>query len=289
MKISAFSVCAPEYDVRGTIEVLKELGYDAVEWRTTNMPPISKPDTYNIQNRYWSYNLSTVDINRIDEIADEIGIMCKNAGLEICSFSTYLNQNNIDDINKVANAANIAGCKNIRLALPGYNKNENYRTQFNRAIKEVQPLEKIADRYKVRINFEMHPGNIIPSASAAYRFVSNFDPKYLGVIYDPGNMIFEGYEDYRMGIELLGEYLAYVHIKNAAWKHEGFTKDGAWIWKPSNAPTKRGCADLPGLINILKEKDYEGYLSIEDFSNEEDTYTKLKNNLEYLKKLTSNK
>jgi len=47
--------------------------------------------------------------------------------------------------------------------------------------------------------------------------VSDFDLRYIGIIYDLGNMVHEGYENYKLGLELLGDYLSYVHVKNAVW------------------------------------------------------------------------
>ena len=38
----------------------------------------------------------------------------------------------------------------------------------------------------------------------------------LGIIHDVGNMVYEGYERYEMGLSILGPYLAHVHVKSAA-------------------------------------------------------------------------
>lgn len=50
---------------------------------------------------------------------------------------------------------------------------------------------------------------------------------------------------------------------------------------------RKGSADLKKLIRVMKEMNYEGNISVEDFSNEENTYEKLKHNLEYLRELTA--
>jgi sugar phosphate isomerase/epimerase len=88
-----------------------------------------------------------------------------------------------------------------------------------------------------------------------------------------------------MGIELLGEYLAHVHVKNSKWELSETTEAGVQIWKPTWATFKRGFADITKFMQILIEIGYDKYISIEDFSNEEDTYTKLKNNIEFLKSI----
>ena len=43
-----------------------------------------------------------------------------------------------------------------------------------------------------------------------------------------------------------------------------------------------GSADLKKLFRVMKEMNYQGNISVEDFSNEESTYDKLRHNLEYL-------
>lgn len=51
-------------------------------------------------------------------------------------------------------------------------------------------------------------------ASAAYRVGSNFDPEYIGVIYDTGIVIYEGFEVYKafrsVGFYRDGELVGFV-------------------------------------------------------------------------------
>jgi sugar phosphate isomerase/epimerase len=110
---------------------------------------------------------------------------------------------------------------------------------------------------------------IAPSASAAYRLVEGCDPAYIGVLYDPGNMVHEGFENYRMGMEMLGPYLAHVHVKNAGWTQTGETRDDGFAgWRCEWTGLSRGIVDWPQVITDLKAVGYEGYVGIEDFSRE---------------------
>ncbi len=286
MKFAVFSVSMPEYDVKETIRVLKELGYDGVEWRVTNPPPEKKPDNYTYERRYWTYNLSTVDVNKIDTIAPEVKRMCDDAGIEICALATYLSIWDVEKAENVMKAAKSMKCRNIRINVPNYDETENYNTLFARTLEQTKVIEKLAEKYDVRVLFETHMGNIIPSASAAYRLVSNFNPKYIGVIYDVGNMVYEGFENYRLALELLGEYLAHVHIKNSLWKIVRTTDDGVTVWEPDFAPFKEGIADIKKFIKVLKDVGYNGYVSVEDFSSQQDTYSKLKSNIEFLRSIS---
>lgn len=285
MKLAVFTVGTPEYDLEETVDVLKKAGYDGVEWRVKNPPPAEKPEDYTFERRYWSYNKSTLDVDNIIEIAPQVKELCAKKGIEICSLTTYLGVTDLAQIENVMKAAVIMECKQIRVNAPSFSKDQNYNELFASTQKHLSAVETLAKKYKVKVNLEIHMGNIIPSASAAYRLVSPFDSSYIGIIHDAGNMVHEGYEDYRLGLELLGDYLGHVHIKNACWKLRGTSEEGAENWGPVWAPLKKGYADLKRLISELKAAGYDGYLSVEDFSNEAETEDKLRDNYEYLKKL----
>ncbi|MCX7842564.1 MAG: sugar phosphate isomerase/epimerase [Clostridia bacterium] len=286
MILGVFTVCMPEYDISETVKVIKELGYDGVEWRVSTPAPQDKREDYTYETRYWCYNKSTLDIGSIEAEAEKAKALCDEYGIKLYSLTTYLKPCDVQDIEKVLKAAAKINCPNIRVFSPNYDEKEGYRVLFDRTVEETKVLEKLAQKYGVRINFEIHMGNIIPSASAAYRFASHFDPKHIGIIFDPGNMVHEGFENYRLGLELLGDYLAYVHVKNAVWSMEYSSEEGAEKWKPKWSPLKKGYADLKKLFEVLKDLGYNGYVSLEDFTNEVDTYSKLKNNAEYLRALT---
>lgn len=282
LKFGIFSVSMPEFNMEETVKLISQLGYDGVEWRVATPSPEEKPEYYTYENRYWTYNKSTLNIENIEEEAKRAKKLCDLHEIEIYSLTTYLKPHETEQIEKILKVASSIGCKNVRVFPPQYDETENYRTIFDRTVTELKCLEELALKYGVRINLEIHMGNIIPSASAAYRLVSGFDPECIGIIFDPGNMVHEGFENYKLGFELLGEYLSYVHVKNAVWKKTETLENGQEIWKPEWSPLMKGYANIPKLISNLKETGYDGYLSVEDFSNEEDTETKLKNNLRFL-------
>lgn len=285
MKFGVFSVSMPEYGIEGTAKVLKDLGYDGVEFRVSTPAPKERPQDYTFERRYWSFNHSTLDVENIGEDAIKARKICDHYGLEIYSLTSYLKPAQAEQAQKVIKAAASIGCPNVRIFPPNYDERENYRTLFSRTVDELKVIERLAAKYHVRVNLEIHMGNIIPSPSAAYRLISNFDPEHMGIIFDPGNMVHEGFENYKLGLELLGGYLAYVHVKNAVWEKKEISEKGSEVYKPRWAPLRNGYADLEKLMAVLRELGYDGYISVEDFSNEEDTLTKLKNNLSYLKKL----
>lgn len=285
MKCGVFSLAMPEYTPEEAVCILSEIGYDGVEWRVSNAAPPNKPDGYTHENRYWSYNRCTLDVTEVDRIAPSIKRLCDGTGLEICSLTTYLRPWETDGVRRVLKAAAVMCCGNVRVSIPGYDASENYNAVFERTIRQTEALASLSREFGVRINYEQHMETIIPSASAAYRLVSNFDPKHIGIIFDPGNMVFEGFEKYQMAVELLGNYLAHVHMKNAAWGLAETTDAGVMKWKPQWAPLKSGYADLERAGRVLREAGYKGYICLEDFSNEVDTLTKLKESYSFMQSL----
>ena len=281
MKLSVFSVSMPEYMPEVAVKKLSALGYDGVEWRCL---PVD-PEKANEAPSFWGNNCCTIDENTILDKIDEIKGLCKDAGLQMPSLGSYLGCEHHDRIEKVAKACALLGIPMMRVSPYNYNGSVNYRELFAKAVEDYAVCEKIAKEYNVKMVMEMHMGNLTPSASAAYRLASNFDPKYIGVLYDIGNMVNEGYEQYQFGLELLGEYLAHVHVKNAKWvcKESSFLKTASWAVE--SAPLWEGSADFDQFIAALKHVGYDGWLSVEDFTMGVSTDEKIANNIKYLKKI----
>lgn len=278
---SVFTVMMPEFDIVQSAALLKSLGYDGVEWRVHSVPSSfpDKPD-------FWRGNHATIDLDTIVKTAPDIRRITEDAGLEIIGLGTYLGYKLLDDIAQCMEAARIMGCKSIRVSPPNYDGSVNYNDLYEEALEGYAMVEDLAREHGVRANIEIHHGNMCPSASLTYRLVSNFDPDYVGVIFDPGNMVCEGYENWQLGLELLGPYLSHVHVKNAAWVETGVTEQGEKQWKHTRVPTKEGCVNWTEMLLALDRVGYNGWLSFEDFSLG-DTKTKLADNITYMKALVS--
>jgi sugar phosphate isomerase/epimerase len=93
-----------------------------------------------------------------------------------------------------------------------------------------------------------------------YRLLSRYDPRSIGCIYDPGNMFVEGFEDYRVGLGMLGSYVAHVHLKNIRYAH-GLMVDA---WHREWSPLDDGLVDLRQLFEALDEIGYKGWIVMSD-------------------------
>jgi sugar phosphate isomerase/epimerase len=154
-----------------------------------------------------------------------------------------------------------------------------------RAVAQYHGVAELARQYNLRALIELHHGTLSPSASAAGGFLGNFDPRYVGVIHDAGNMVHEGYEQYRLGLEVLGPYLAHVHLKNARWQPASVRSDNRTAWRAEWAPLAHGMVNVEALFRALYDVGYDGWISFEDFSAEQPLGDRLRDNLTYTKRM----
>jgi sugar phosphate isomerase/epimerase len=157
----------------------------------------------------------------------------------------------------------------------------SYSEMFDAARRFLSGVEDLSGEHKVKAVVEIHHGTICPSASLAHRLVSGFDPQRIGVIFDPGNMVNEGFEDYRIGLELLGPHLAHVHLKNAAFDRP----EGGGVWRPRWSPLEDGVVDFEELFYALRGVGYDGWLVVEDFSGARPSREALRHNLKLIQGL----
>jgi len=272
MKISVFTVMIPDLTPEEAAPALAAAGYDGVEWRITNVPEERRSEAPS----YWGNNLCT--LAPTDAEAQRARSVAESAGLALSSLGTYIAVGDLAATEQVMRFAQIAGASQLRVGV-GHSQGAPYAESFATAKAFLSDVEPLALRYGVKALVEMHFGATTPSASAAYRLISDFDPEAIGVIYDPGNMVYEGFEAYHLGIPLLGPYLSHVHIKNSA-----FTRpEGGGVWTPRAAPMEDGVVDFSALFTALQAAGYDGWLSVEDFSMELTSREKLGHNIAFIR------
>jgi sugar phosphate isomerase/epimerase len=279
MKYACFTVGQPESTPEEALKQLKDAGYDGVEWRITN----DEGDTSS--PGFWKGNRCTLQASWSDAQFEEIAKMTVDLGLEVPSLGTYLGHTDFEGIERMMTVAKIFGAPAMRVNPGRYDGSRHYREAFDEGVGAFGRSQMFAKRFGVKLLVEMHPGNITPSASAAFQFVSNFSPDFVGTIHDAGNMINEGFENYQMGFEILGPYLAHVHVKNGGWASEPAEAPREVMWKGVATPMRKGVVDFVDVLRGLKKVGYDGWLSFEDFSQEKSQAERVKDNLVYIKEV----
>ena len=289
MKYGVFTVVMPEYTPEEGIRLLKELGYDGVEWRVTEVPK-EAPRNVPYAQRYWGDNKCTIDVNTVEQQAEYLKQLGEKYGIECFALASYLRPSDTERIESVMRAAKILGAPKIRIFQEGYNSGDdqmNYRLALAKCRMELQALEPMCRKYGVKMILEMHHNTLVSSPSAAYNVLCGLDPDCFGINIDPGNMVYEGFENYQKAFELLGAFIDHVHVKNAIRKENGRDEFGSKVFSNVWAPLWDGSADLRELFRVLKKFGYNGTVSVEDFTDEQPTREKLASDLAYIKKLAA--
>ncbi len=278
MKYSIFTVMAPGCTVEQIGEKLQAHGYDGVEWRVGRRVEEEPQPLPARAQWYWEYNRATLNLEDIEKEAVWAAAVCERNGLEKVSLASYLMPAQLADIERLLEAAKHNGFQMIRLFPDKYTGAEPYPRMMERVRGELREVERMARRCGVRVTLEIHMDTIIPSASAACRLLEGMDEELLGVVYDAGNMVYEGYEQYQMGLEMLGARVHHVHLKDAR-----VLPCAGGGYAASFCRIGEGQVRFDKLFDALKKQGYAGYLSFEDFSAPHEEDEKLARNLAYIK------
>ncbi len=279
MKFAVFTVMVPDLTLEQTVHALKKHGYDGVEWRVNAPDPAKQHE----KPSFWGNNLSTVSTDATVKSLQDLSSITNQAGLRVPNLASYLQCGDLGAVERDMKIAVQLGAPSLRVGVPGYDRSRNYHDLLAESKTYLAGVQELSQQLGIKGLIEIHMGNIASSASLAYRLVEGFDPEHIGVIYDPGNMVFEGFEQYRLGLELLGPYLKHVHIKNALWKRKEGATAQEHIWEAVWARMEEGIVPWRQVIQDLKAIGYDDWLSFEDFSGSGTTEQLLERNLVYIK------
>lgn len=272
MKFSVFTASTPDWTPKEAASTLAAQGWDGIEWRVTDQQDAAEPG-------FWAGNRATWPLTGLEAHLDEIAAVTREAGLAFSGIGGYARVGDRDNVDRMLSATAALGAERVRVTMPQLGGG-NYRDLFAAARRDLEWAAERAADLGVQALVELHHRTITSSASAAFRLVDGLDPAHVGVIHDSGNLAIEGHEDYVAAFELLGEYLAHVHVKNVAWRPTGERRsDGSMVWEAQWEPLLEGQVDLDAYFAALADVGYDRWVTLEDFSTAEPLAERTAHNL----------
>lgn len=258
-------------DRRRIVDTCKAAGLDGIEWG------LSK------------------DLDEVAAEIKEMKQMTEDAGLEVMG---YVNAGKLwkhDEMRRWSEIVASVGGKRLRVSHPwiamsfdeSLHQRDSYWDIFKLAKDGLPGLIEIGKEFGIRYVLEMHAGALTASAFAARRLLDGLDANHIGVIYDPGNTIVEGALRPRSEVEILGDYLAYVHAKNMMWTPTGRSiaepvRRAKWGWARTDLDA--GISDYVEVFFALKNGGFGGWISSEEYFHEaEDPAAKIREGVAFLK------
>ncbi|MBO0869587.1 MAG: sugar phosphate isomerase/epimerase [Micromonosporaceae bacterium] len=278
MRFSVFTASTPDWSPQQAARILAGQGWDGIEWRITDQQDAPEPG-------FWAGNRATWPLTGLEGNLPTIARVTREAGLEFSAIGGYARSSDQPDVERLLAATAALGAGRVRVTMPQTGAG-NYRELFAAVRRDLEWVAARAAHHQVMALVELHHRTVVPSASAAIRLVQGLDPVHVGVIHDIGNLVIEGHEDHRAAFEMLGEYLAHVHVKNVAWRPSGQRPDGSTVWTHEWATLREGQADIEGYLRALDSVGYDNWVTVEDFSTAVPLERRTRDNLEYLRSIS---
>jgi sugar phosphate isomerase/epimerase len=161
---------------------------------------------------------------------------------------------------------------------------ENYWDAEKRARKLLDEALPFCEKYGYQIGVQNHYGRCVPvNAMGMYNLVKDFDPKYIGAIWDPAHNALEG-EDPEPALDIVASHLCVVNLKNAFWNRINGPESEEAKWSVYWTSGRQGRASWHRVANKLKQMEYQGPVCLSgEYSAEKDVDRLIAEDLAYAK------
>jgi sugar phosphate isomerase/epimerase len=279
MRYSATSVMFPNLTMEEQAALLKKLGYEGVEWRVRRVSEQTRKQPFS----EWGAHKNDLTPENFASNAARMKKVAADHGLAIAGIATNSDASDIEQVKLLAAGAQACGAPFIRVGCPRrYDGSVPYPILYGEAVEAFgKTLDAVAGS-NIKVALEIHGGTIHVSASLAHRIVSHWPSDRICVIYDPQNMVSDGYETTELALELLGSYLGHIHVGGHRPEAKGKDEVGTAQWEWPGVPMADGLYSYPRMLRKLKAMGYAGFVSIEDFRGLP-VEAKLKEGIDYLR------
>jgi sugar phosphate isomerase/epimerase len=155
-----------------------------------------------------------------------------------------------------------AGIGLIRLGYWHYDPQVGYATGFDTARRQLDELDRLAEKTGVRLALQLHGGTIHASGCQAAALLAGHDPSRIGAYPDPGNQtVQDGREDWRFTFDVLQPWLCCVGVKNGGWFPGELAASGQRHWRSDWFGIADGMVPWDEILDFLTESGYDGLLS----------------------------
>ncbi|MFP3904385.1 MAG: sugar phosphate isomerase/epimerase family protein [Armatimonadota bacterium] len=274
MQLSLYTLLAKNEPLADSIELAANAGFDAVDVRQhedgNHLPEDAPP-----------------------ERGEEVKQMVADAGLHISGLTTYYRcgitdpaqaEQNMAGIRRSMELARAMEAPYFRISGPKWDAETGYAKQREITREQLGEISELAAEHDIVVTVEQHGGALTASAGQILDLFRGVANENLGVVYDPGNCLKEGYERPLVQVDMLGELIRAVHVKNGMTRSADPVQE---LLPVDQVRLDQGILDWPAIFEALKAIDYSGYITLEDFFEFSSLAEKFAWNVEYIRPLIS--
>jgi sugar phosphate isomerase/epimerase len=180
-----------------------------------------------------------------------VSTVCGDASLSILS---------AHDVASLLAACSAVGATRARMFAPAPVGGTPVRSQLDSLRLALHDYRPMLEAGGLTLLIELSQGTLLPSPELFLRVCSGLPPACCGILYDPANMLEEGNLEPGFAIDLMGEYLCHVHMKN-----ERFVR-GPGGWSAEIVEADHGLVEWPSVFRELERAGYAGEVVIDHLS-----------------------
>ena len=139
------------------------------------------------------------------------------------------------------------------------------------ARRQLDAAMPFCERYGRQLGVQNHYGHSLPvNEMGLYHLVKDYDPRYVGAIWDAGHNGLAGMEP-EPALEVVASHLCVVNLKNAYWRRASGPEAEVAEWQVYWTSGRQGLASWPRVAAKLKALNYQGPICLTaEYSNDKE-------------------
>jgi sugar phosphate isomerase/epimerase len=245
LRLGLCNSTVPDWPIERVADAAAEAGFGGVEWELRLSGGHIAPDDASANARRCAAAGAAV-------------------GLPVCavSASADLPLLNSRCVATLVEACREAGARIGRMFAPPVDETMPLGPQLRAVSDALREHASGFDAHGVTLVIELSQETLLPSPELLVSVCDDVDPRAVGALYDPANMVVEGNLHPWFALAVLGDYLHHVHVKNEAFVE---TEDG---WREAVVQLDRGLVDWPVVFAELDRRDYGGWIVMDHLTAE---------------------
>jgi len=156
----------------------------------------------------------------------------------------------LERLKKAISLAHSFETKYIRI-FSYYFPEESHVSYSKEVIRRIKEMTEISEKEKIILLLENEDDVYGDTPERCLEILGSINSPYLRATFDPANFIMAGVKPYREAFPKMIEYIEYLHIKDARFSDKTIT------------PAGEGDGEIKEILKELKEKNFDGFLSLE--------------------------
>lgn len=153
-----------------------------------------------------------------------------------------------------------AGIPLIRIMVR-IDENEGYMASEKRLKSELSKIIPLCEKYGVKVGIQNHSGKMVCNSMGLLHLIEEFDPKYIGAIWDCAHNAICG-EEPEFGLDIVWSHLHMVNLKNVFKYRTNGPEAEIAEYKRYFTSGRQGLASWKRVADYLKNRNYEGVICL---------------------------